>query len=313
MNTVNMSSILSETLPNAAVPVGMPPALAFVIAQTVHAGFPYPPEHAQVCDMSELSHDQIDALLGATPVGDVWGVGRRIGAQLIDGGVATALDFAKLDPASVKRGWSVVLERTVRELQGVSCIGMEDSPQPKKEIACTRSFGSPVEEIGPLIEAVSEFASRAAEKLRGQGSHVREVLVFIRTSLFRKDAQYSRSTIVPLRRPSDDISAIVQAAVVGLRSIYRPGFKVAKAGVMLLDLAPASRDQFELDLGEPESERDRCRLMQAVDAVNDRWGRGVLKVASGKVGATPRTWGMKQDRKSPDYTTFGEDMPVARA
>lgn len=273
----------------------------------------YPPEHAQVCDMSKLSRDQIDALLGATPVGDVWGVGRRIGAQLVEGGVATALDLARLDPASVKRGWSVVLERTVRELQGVSCIGMEDSPEPKKEIACARSFGRPVEEIGPLIEAVSEFASRAAEKLRGQGSHVREVLVFIRTSPFRKDAQYSRSTIVPLRRPCSDTSAIVQAAIVGLRSIYRPGFKLAKAGVMLLDLAPESREQFELDLGEPESERDRGRLMQALDAVNDRWGRGVLKVASGKVGAAPRAWGMKQDRKSPDYTTSWEDMPTAKA
>ena len=82
---------------------------------------------------------------------------------------------------------------------------------------------------------------------------------------------------------------------------------------MLLDLAPESREQFELDLGEPESERDRARLMQALDAVNDRWGRGSLKVASGKVRAAPRAWGMKQDRKSPDYTTSGEDMPTAKS
>lgn len=128
-----------------------------------------------------------------------------------------------------------------------------------------------------------------------------------------KDAQYSRSTIVPLRRPCSDTSAIVHAAILGLRSIYRPGFKLAKAGVMLLDLAPESREQFELDLGEPEPERDRARLMQALDAVNDRWGRGSLKVASGKVGAAPRAWGMKQDRKSPDYTTSWEDMPTAKS
>lgn len=181
---------------------------------------------------------------------------------------------------------------------------MEDSPEPKREIACTRSFGSSVEDIGPLIEAVSGFASRAAEKLRGQRSHAREVLALIRTSPFRKDAQYSRSTIVPLRRPSYDPSAVVEVAVADLHAIYQPGYRLGKAGVMLLDLAPASREQFELDFDEPRSERDGSRLMQALDAVNDRWGGGVLSVASDKVGAAHPEWGMKQDRKSPDYTTF---------
>ena len=273
----------------------------------------YPGEYAQVCDMSKLSREQINALLSATAVGELWGVGRRIGDQLTKDGVLTALNLARLDPASVKRRWSVVLERTVRELQGVSCIGLEDSPAPKQQIACTRSFGRPIEQIGPLIEALSEFASRAAEKLRSQGSHVGEVMVFIRTSPFRKGPQYSRSITVPLRRPCDDTSAIVQAAVMGLRAIYKPGFALAKAGVMLLDLAPSSRKQFELDLDVQETGRDRSRLMQVLDSVNDRWGSGVLKVASGKVGAAPRLWEMKQERKTPEYTTCWEEMPVARA
>ena len=273
----------------------------------------YSAEHARVCDLSTLTPAERDALLAATEVGELWGVGRRIGAQLVEGGIRTALDLARLDPATVKRGWSVVLERTVRELQGTPCIGLDDAPESKKQIACTRSFGRSVDAFEPLAEAVSEFASRAAEKLRKQSSHASEVLVFIRTSPFRKDPQYSRSMIVPMRRPTDDTSAIVGAALMGLRAIYQPGFRLAKAGVMLLDIQPASREQFELDLGEPESERDRGRLMQALDAVNDRWGRGVLKVASGKVGAAPRAWGMKQDRKSPDYTTSWEDMPTAKA
>ena len=273
----------------------------------------YPESHAQVCDLSKASPEEFEALLSATEVGDVWGVGRKIGSALTEAGVLTAWDLARMDPAVAKRRWSVVLERTVRELQGVPCVGFEDHPQPKKQIACTRSFGRSVEEIGPLIEAVSEFASRAAEKLRAQGGVAAEVLVFIRTSPFRKDPQYSKSMIVPMRRPSSDTTAIVQAAIMGLRSIYQPGFKLAKAGVMLLDLAPSCREQFELDLGEPEQERDRARLMQALDAVNGRWGRGVLKVASGKVGSAPRAWSMKQDRKSPDYTTSWEAMPTARA
>ena len=273
----------------------------------------YPTHHAQVCDLSSLSRVEVHALLGATEVGEVWGVGRRIGAQLVEGGILTALDLAKLDPATVKRGWSVVLERTVRELQGTPCIGLDDAPGPKQQIACTRSFGKAVEAFEPLAEAVTEFASRAAEKLRKQSSHAAEVLVFIRTSPFRKDPQYSRSMIVPMRRPTDDTSAIVGAALAGLRAIYQQGYRLAKAGVMLLDIQPASREQFEFDLGEPVSDRDRSGLMKAMDCVNDRWGKGTVKVGSGRVGGAPRDWGMKQDRKTPGYTTEWADMPTAKA
>lgn len=273
----------------------------------------YPAEHARVCDLSILTPAECDALLSATEVGELWGVGRRIGAQLVEGGIRTALDLARLDPATVKRGWSVVLERTVRELQGTPCIGLDDAPEPKKQIACTRSFGRSVEAFDPLAEAVSEFASRAAEKLRKQSSHASEVLVFIRTSPFRKDPQYSRSMIVPTRKPTDDTSAIVGAALMGLRAIYQPGFRLAKAGVMLLDIQPASREQFELDLGEIAPERDRSRLMMAMDSVNGRWGKGTVKVGSERVGEAPRDWGMKQDRRTPAYTTEWADMPTAKA
>ena len=273
----------------------------------------YPAEHARVCDLSTLSQDERDALLAATEVGELWGVGRRIGTQLVEGGIRTALDLAKLDPATVKRGWSVVLERTVRELQGTPCIGLDDAPEPKKQIACTRSFGRSVDAFEPLAEAVSEFASRAAEKLRKQSSHASEVLVFIRTSPFRKDPQYSKSMIVPMRRPCADTSAIVSAALTGLRAIYQPGYRLAKAGVMLLDIQPASREQFELDLGEPVAERDRSRLMKAMDSVNGRWGKGTVKVGSGRVGEAPRDWGMKQDRRTPAYTTEWADMPIAKS
>lgn len=273
----------------------------------------YPAEHARVCDLSTLTPAERDALLAATEVGELWGVGRRIGAQLVEGGIRTALDLARLDPATVKRGWSVVLERTVRELQGTPCIGLEDAPEPKKQIACTRSFGRTVEAFEPLAEAVSEFASRAAEKLRKQSSHASEVLVFIRTSPFRKDPQFSRSMIVPMRRPTDDTSAIVGAALMGLRAIYQPGYRLAKAGVMLLDIQPASREQFELDLGEVAPERDRSRLMKAMDSVNGRWGKGTVKVGSGRIGEAPRDWGMKQDRRTPAYTTEWSEMPTAKA
>jgi DNA polymerase V len=192
----------------------------------------------------------------------------------------------------VRSRWSVVLERTVRELQGMACVGLEDQPPAKQEIACTRSFGRPVTALVDLNEAVTEFASRAAQKLRSQGSLASQVLVFIRTSLFRKDPQYSRSTITPLRRPSADTAVIVTSALAGLSAIYRPGFKLAKAGVMLLDLQPDTVRQAELDL-QDDAVQDGGRLMTALDGLNQRYGRGTVIMASAGLAGDRRVWSMK--------------------
>lgn len=272
----------------------------------------YPEDLAQVCNLAALPKSDLDAILAATAVGEVWGVGRRIGLQLQEAGVNTVLDLIRLSPSTVRARWSVVLEKTVRELQGQSCIEMEDAPAPKKEIACTRSFGHPVRELAPLIEAVSEFAGRAGEKLRRQHSVASEVQVFTHTSPFRAGPKFNKSVIVPLRRPTADTSALVRAAVIGMRSIYRPGFDLIKAGVMLLDLVPDTLQQGELDL-EGDDDRDRTRLMAAMDCLNDRFGKGTLHVASGGLDDHRREWGMRQERRTPQYTTRWEDVPIARA
>jgi len=276
----------------------------------------YPDHLAQVCNLAALSTAELETVFEATEVGEVWGIGRRISKQLTEGGIKTVQDLVRMDPATVRRGWSVVLEKTVRELQGMQCIGLDDAPSPKKEIACTRSFGHPVIEVSGLTEAVTEFASRAAEKVRKQHSLAADVMVFIRTSPFRKDAQYSRSIVVPLRRPSADTGAIVQAAVLGLQAIYRPGYKYAKAGVMLLDLQPDSVVQGELDLGDSDCAdelADKTRLMTALDTINQRFGKGTMKMASAGLDGDRRVWSMKQERRTPGYTTNWDDIPVARA
>ena len=273
----------------------------------------YPAKLAQVCNLAALSKEEIQAVFQATPVNEVWGVGRKISAQLNEGGILTVQDLVKLDPATVRRRWSVVLERTVLELQGTSCISLEDAPPAKQEIACTRSFGHPITELRDVSEAVSEFASRAAEKLRKQASLAGRILVFIRTSPFRKnDPQYSRSVVVPLRRPTSDTGELVAAAIMGLRAIYRPGYKLAKAGVMLLELQDSSYEQIELDL-EQDSTTDRSKLMTALDVVNQRFGKGTLHMASAGMAGDKRLWSMKQERRTPCYTTRWEDILEVRA
>ena len=273
----------------------------------------YPAQLAQICDFGSLSPDAFELVLAATPVQEVWGIGRRIAEQLNAGGVMTALDLIRIDAATIRAKFSVVVERTVRELQGTACIDMDDAPAPKKEIACTRSFGHPVTALSDLNEAVTHFASRAAEKLRKQSSTAQQLMCFIRTSPFRQDAQYSRSVCMPLRRPTADTATLVTAALSGLKGIYRPGFNYAKAGVMLMDLQADTVHQRELAFDEQEEIRDRSPLMATLDGLNQRFGRGTVLMASAGLAGERRAWVMKQERRTPAYTTCWDDMAIAKA
>ncbi|MEH3087914.1 MAG: Y-family DNA polymerase [Xylophilus ampelinus] len=272
----------------------------------------YPKEFAQVFHLGALPASDLDAVLQATPATEVWGIGRRIGAQLDSVGIRTALDVAWMDPAAARRRWGVVFERTVRELQGLPCLELEDAPPPKQEIASTRSFGRVVTQLPDLVEAVSEFASRAAEKLRREESLAGQVLVFVHTSPFRRDdRQYSRAARIPLRRPTADTGEIVTAAVAGLERIYRPNYNFVKAGVHLLDLQSQGIEQGELGLDEDSPAR--ARLMAAMDRINQRYGRGTLQIASAGLGRDQREWTMRQELRTPCYMTRWDEVPVARA
>lgn len=275
----------------------------------------YVPALAGVCNLAALPVADVDVLLEAMDVGEVWGIGRRLSAQLKEDGVATVAQLRAMDPGVARRRWSVVVERTVRELQGQPCIALDDQPGPRKEVSCTRAFGVALEALPPLEEAVSEYASRAAFKLREDGSAASQVLVFVHTNPFRAwEKQYSKAATVPLRRPSADTAAIVQAALRGLRQVWKPGFRIHKAGVILLDLQDAGVQQGELLLEEePGAGRPRERLAQALDRINDRWGRDTLQVASAGLGGTARGWTMKQQWRTPHYTTSWDDLPVAHA
>ncbi|WPB58660.1 Y-family DNA polymerase [Xylophilus sp. GOD-11R] len=272
----------------------------------------YPVEFAQVANLAALPASDMDAVLQATELGDIWGIGRRIGAQLQADGLVTALDVARMDAAMVRARWGVVLERTVRELQGTPCVDMEAVAPNKKEIASTRSFGRPVTRLQDLTEAVTEFAQRAAEKLRRQNSLAGQVSVFVHTSPFRRqDKQYSRAIMVPLRKATADTGLLVQAAVRGMEAIYRPGYNMSKAGVHLLDLQDGTVEQGELELDD--GVEDRGGLMKAVDVLNQRYGRGTVAMASAGLDGSRRRWVMKAERRTPDYTTCWDSMPLVIA
>ncbi len=271
----------------------------------------FAPALAGVCNLNALPGSDLDAVFASIEVGEIWGIGPRIAAQLRELGVNTVLDAVCLDPAMVRRRWSVTTERTIRELQGQPCMALEEHPPPKREIACTRSFGSPITELEPMIQAVSEFAARAAEKLRAQGGTAPQMLVFAQTSPFRPGKSYSRSITLSLRRPTSNTLDLVATAARGMRAIYRPGVQFMKAGVMLLDLVPPGHEQAELALDSDKASADR--LMGALDAINDRFGQGTMRVASAGVQLRKREWEMRQELRTPRYTTRWDEVPVARA
>ena len=280
----------------------------------------YPSSLAQVCHLGEMSRGAIDEVMRATDVGCVWGIGRKIGARLNEGGIRTVLDLVRADIASLRRQFGVVVEKTILELRGTSCLDVDDAPSPNQQIMCSRSFGEPVTELPALVEVVSQFASRVAEKLRAQQSNAGAVHVFITTSAFRKDdAQHSPSVTVPLIRPSSDTRLLIGSAVRALEGMYRPGFRYVKAGVMLVDLSPEGQSQGELDLFETEIEpsatvrKSAGHLMIAVDRLNVRFGRGAVSVASA-VQQEPRSpHASKQERRSPRYTTRLDEIATAMA
>ena len=246
----------------------------------------YDPRFAQVCNLAGLSAAELQRVYESTEVGCVWGVGRRMTARLNEGGIRSVQDLVTADVAMLRKQFSVVLEKTVLELRGTPCLEIDHEPAAQQQIMCSRSFGTPVTEIAGLVEVVSQFATRVAEKARQQAATARAVHVFIATSPFRQnDRQHSPRVTVPLVRPSADSRVIIANAVRAVQGLYRPGHNYAKAGVMLVDLQPEGQQQAELDLfGEtataPERQRaDPSRLMGAVDLLNRRFGRGAVTVA----------------------------------
>ena len=240
-----------------------------------------------------------DKLLKVMDVSEVWGIGRQMTAHLADMHIRTAWDLAQADAWTLRSKFSVVVEKTARELRGTSCLALEEQAPPKQEICCSRMFGKRLHELPPIREAVATYAARACEKLRAQHSLCKKVRVSIRTGMFNPDEpKFAKGIICELPYPTDDTRLITKAAAEGLELIYRAGFAFSKAEILLLDLR--QRGEFTDDLFVAIPPVTAERVMGVMDAINARWGRGTLRPAG--VPAKP-DWGMRREMMSPSYTT----------
>ncbi len=256
-----------------------------------------------VCDFGRLSDAEKSGLFSKIDVGEIWGIGRQLSKQLVARGINTVEALRIAETKTLRREFSVTMERIVAELNGEPCIGLEDVAPAKQQIMSSRSFGKYLTDIESLQEAVASYIAIAAAKLRHQGSIAGMVQVFIRTSPFRDNApQYAKSLTIPLPTPSDDTMRLTRAALWGLRRIYRPGFEYQKAGIMLMDLVPAGVRQQDLF----SAARNNDALMKVVDRINGTWGRGTVRSAA---EGTTKAWAMKRERMSPRWTTRWEEVP----
>ncbi|WP_298031793.1 Y-family DNA polymerase [uncultured Alistipes sp.] len=245
----------------------------------------------------------IEKVLRKFPIEDVWGVGRRYAKMLKANGVDTAWDFTQLTPEWVRKRMSVVGLRMWKELRGEACIGFEQAPADKKQIATTRTFAHDIDDFGELHQSVVQYAVACAEKLRQQNSVCGEIVVFILTNRHKDNIpQHYESRLVKLSVPTDSTLELTKYASGLLRQIYRKGYAYKRAGVILSDISSkkgTQRDMFDT------TDRDKHdRLMKTVDGLNASFGRHKIVPAA----AGMKFFRMNREHLSKKFTTDWENI-----
>jgi DNA polymerase V len=264
-------------------------------------------DRAGVFDL--VGNSQTDLILQKMDVGDIWGIGRRSAERLNRYGIYTALDLKHADEKLIRKQLTVVGARTQLELNEIPCISLEQAPPSPKSIVTSRSFGHSITKIEELREAVISYVSVSAEKLRKQNVEADYLSVFITTGPFEAQSDYSNNRTIILPRPTSSTPVLIEAALRGLESIYRPGFRYRKAGILLAGIVKHGFKQ--QDLFSPViPKREDKPLMAALDKINEKWGRRSIQY--GMTAQEEKPWSMQQTRKSPAYTTNWQELPVVK-
>lgn len=241
-------------------------------------------------------------ILGMMDVGDVWGVGRRISKKLKIMGIHTALDLANQPAKIMRKQFSVVLERTINELNGTACLSWDEVKQKKKEVYSTRSFGERITDIHSLKSALTAHCSIVSRKLRKQGSLAKRLVIFAHSSPHENN-YYKRAFIHEFPVASSDATVFANAVKNVIVSIYKPGVRFYKCGIGAIELEGGMHHQADLF----NQSQDKPELMKCLDEINNRFGSHTLKIASEKQTSS---WKMRRDLLSPRYTTRWSDIPV---
>lgn len=246
-----------------------------------------------------------EKVLQQLPVEDVWGIGKRIADFLHRQDIHTAGEFKDADDNWIKKSLSIVGLRMAWELRGISCLSMEETPPPKKSITCSRSFSRPISDLDELLEAISTYTSRAAEKLRDQESLASYMDIFLMTNQHHDSPYYANQVQVILPQPSHYTPRLIHYAKRGLRHIFREGLFYKKTGLTLGGLVPSKAYQLDFfveNKGEQEKER---AIMQVMDQLNQQYGYKIIKTAAEGI---EQPWKSKRQNCTPHYTTCWNEI-----
>ena len=258
-----------------------------------------------VCDFTALSTEAIDNILAKLPVSKVWGIGSRIEAKLNKVGVNNILRLKRADPKRIRDHFGVLLERTIKELNGEVWLELDEMLPEAKQVMSSRSFGVRVTELLELEQAISFHAGNASARMRKQGLYANALYVFIQNSPFDKAQYYSNSRVIALPSPTDCSLQITKAALWALKTIYKQDIYYQKAGVMLMDLVPEGGQQTDL-FGYSNGDDRAANLMSTLDSINKKYSKGTIKLAS---EGTHKAWVMRRSFKSPNYTGAWNELP----
>lgn len=240
-------------------------------------------------------------ILAMMDVSDVWGVGKRIAKKLKLMNIHSALDLAQQEPRRMKRQFSVVLERTVNELNGVACLSWDEVRQDKREIFSTRSFGKRLTDPIALKTALVSHCVTVGKKLRQQRSVTQRLLLFVASSA-HEQVYYKKSLVYDFATPSSDSCVLASAVNQLFDQLYQPGIQFYKCGVGALELSSVQFQQPDLFAVS----RDNSKLMNCLDTINKRYGSNTLSLASQQ---QTQSWHMKREYLSPHYTTRWNALP----
>jgi DNA polymerase V len=250
-----------------------------------------------------------DSILKDFPLEDIWGVGSRYVERLSRFNIRTPLDLKRCHRGQIRKAFSVVMERIVLELNGMSCIPLETIPPARKNMACARGFGHELLKIEDLEGAVHSYASLLCEKLRRAKQIAGNVYLFLMTNPFSKNApQFSRGINGRLFEPTNDTSIVIEHCCSLLRRIYRPGFAYKRVGIIMMDLMPERAMQ--PDLFSVQNHPKRQALISAVDVLNRRFGKCTVQFGLTK---SKEVWKQRRERETPRYTTSWNDLPIVLA
>ncbi|MDC5398516.1 Y-family DNA polymerase [Acinetobacter baumannii] len=254
------------------------------------------PAFNSVCNLVDMDLCNKESFLSEIDVSEVWGVGRKHSKKLQAMGINTVFDLACTDPREMKKKFSIVMARTVAELQGVSCIEIEHTPQSKQQIIASRSFGSRVTELEDLKEAISMYAQDACSRLRDESLLCGCMIAFVQSNPFDPNVPfYNKSISGGFSEPTDCALDLVRAATRMVSEIFKEGIKYKKCGVILTGLEPKSGHTYDL-LTDFETIEKKEKLMKTLEGVHQKYGKKKLGV--GPCFIPGRTWSMSRDKLS---------------